>query len=149
MVPLRGPVLIVEDDPDIRDALQQLLELRGHTVLAASHGREGLALLSQEPRPAVVVLDMTLPVMDGHRLLTARKANDTLRAIPVIILSASLAGMSPKDRALYAATYGVAALLGKPAEPRQLVETVERYGTRADTSDESARGAGEGTLPPV
>jgi CheY-like chemotaxis protein len=88
--------------------------------------------MGRSPRPAVVVLDMSLPVMDGHRLLTTRKADETLRAIPVIILSAGMAGMSPRDRALYASNYGVAAFLGKPAEPRQLLETVERHGIRAE-----------------
>jgi CheY-like chemotaxis protein len=132
MASLRGPVLIVEDDPDIRESLQHFLELHGHAVRAASHGREALELMGRSPRPAVVVLDMTMPVMDGHRLLTARKADESLRAIPVIILSAGLAGMSPRDRALYASNYGVAAFLGKPVEPRQLLETVERHGLRAE-----------------
>lgn len=135
MVSLRGPVLIVEDDPDIRESLQHFLESHGYPVRAASHGKEALEHLGRAPRPAMMVLDMSLPVMDGHRLLTARKADDTLRAIPVVILSASLAGMSPRDRALYATNYGVAAFLGKPAEPQQVLEAVERHAQRAeDTS---------------
>ncbi|HEX8819300.1 MAG TPA: response regulator [Archangium sp.] len=132
MTLLRGPVLIVEDDPDIRESLQHFLELHGHQVLAASHGKEALDLLGRSPRPAVVVLDMSLPVMDGHRVLTARKADDTLRAVPIIILSAAMAGMSPRDRALYAASYEVAAFLGKPVNPQQLLETVARYGLPAE-----------------
>lgn len=132
MAPLRGPVLIVEDDPDIRESLQHFLELHGHRVRVASQGKEALELMGRSPRPAVVVLDMSLPVMDGHRLLTTRKADDTLRAIPVIILSAGMAGMSPRDRALYASNYGVAAFLSKPAEPRQLLEMVERHGIRTE-----------------
>jgi CheY-like chemotaxis protein len=132
MATLRGPVLIVEDDPDIRESLQQLLELHGHLVRVASQGKEALVMMGRSPRPAVVVLDMTLPVMDGHRLLTTRKADEALRAIPVIILSAGMAGMSARDRALYASNYGVAAFLSKPAEPRQLLEMVERHGIRAE-----------------
>lgn len=133
MATLRGPILIVEDDPDIRESLQHLLELHGYQVLAASHGKEAVDLLARSPRPAVMVLDMSLPVMDGHRVLTARKADDKLRAIPVIILSAAMAGMSPRDRALYASSYGVAAFLGKPAEPQQLLETVARHGLPAES----------------
>jgi CheY-like chemotaxis protein len=132
MASLRGPVLIVEDDPDIRESLQHLLEFHGHQVVSASHGKEAVDLLSRSPRPAVMVLDMGLPVMDGHRVLTARNADDTLRAIPVIILSAALARMSPRDRALYAANYGVAAFLGKPADPEQVLERVARYGLPAE-----------------
>jgi CheY-like chemotaxis protein len=132
MAPLRGPVLIVEDDPDIRESLQHFLELHGYEVRVASHGREALEVLGRAPRPAVMVLDMSLPVMDGHRLLTARKGDDALRPIPVVILSAAMVGMSPRDRALYAANYGVAAFLGKPADPKQLLEAVERHGLRAE-----------------
>ncbi|QRK10209.1 response regulator [Archangium violaceum] len=132
MATLRGPVLIVEDDPDIREALQNFLESNGYPVLAASHGKEALELIGHGPRPAVVVLDMSLPVMDGNRLLTARKGDATLRSIPVIILSAAMAGMSPRDRALYASSYGVAAFLGKPAEPQQVLEAVERHSLKAE-----------------
>jgi CheY-like chemotaxis protein len=132
MASLRGPVLIVEDDPDIRESLQHFLEAHGYPVVAASHGKEALEYLGRAPRPCMVVLDMNLPVMDGNRLLTARKADDTLRAIPVVILSAAMAGMSPRDRALYASSYGVAAFLGKPADPRQVLEAVERHGLRAE-----------------
>lgn len=136
MASLRGPVLIVEDDPDIRESLEHFLEAHGYPVVAASHGREALEYLRRAPRPSMVVLDMNMPVMDGNRLLTARKGDDTLRAIPVVILSAALAGMSPRDRALYASSYGVAAFLGKPADPRQVLEAVERHGLR--TEDTSA-----------
>ncbi|HYO72070.1 MAG TPA: response regulator [Archangium sp.] len=132
MVSLRGPVLIVEDDPDIRESLQHFLEAHGYPVVAASHGKEALEYLGRAPRPSLVVLDMNLPVMDGNRLLTARKGDDFLRTIPVVILSASLTGMSPRDRALYASSYGVAAFLGKPADPRQVLEAVERHGLRAE-----------------
>jgi CheY-like chemotaxis protein len=132
MVSLRGPVLIVEDDPDIRESLQHFLEAHGYPVVAASHGKEALEYLGRAPRPALVVLDMNLPIMDGNRLLTARRGDDLLRAIPVVILSAALAGMSPRDRALYASSYGVAAFLGKPADPQQVLEAVERHGLRAE-----------------
>ncbi|HYO56118.1 response regulator [Archangium sp.] len=132
MAPLRGPVLIVEDDPDIRESLQHFLESHDYPVRAASHGREALEHLGRTPRPSLMVLDMSLPVMDGHRLLTTRKGDDTLRSIPVVILSASMAGMSPRDRALYAAGYGVAAFLGKPADPQKVLEAVERHGLRAE-----------------
>ncbi len=136
MASLCGPVLIVEDDPDIRESLQNFLESHGYQVRAASHGREALEHLGRAPRPAVMVLDMSLPVMDGHRLLTTRKGDEALRAVPVIILSAAMAGMNPRDRALYASNYGVAAFLGKPANPQQILETVQRYAR--STEDTSA-----------
>ncbi len=138
MAALRGPVLIVEDDPDIRDSLQHFLELHGYPVRTASHGKEGLEQLERSPRPSVVVLDMTMPIMDGHRLLTARKADDTLRAIPVIILSAALARMNPRDRALYGTSYEVATFLGKPVDPQLLLDVIERHALRAESPLEQA-----------
>ncbi|MFL5351781.1 response regulator [Archangium sp.] len=132
MASLRGPVLIVEDDPDTRESLQHFLESHGYLIRLASHGKEALVQLGRRPRPAIIVLDMSLPVMDGHRLLTARKADEALRSVPVIILSAAMAGMSPRDRALYATHHEVAAFLSKPADPQQVVEAVERHALKAE-----------------
>jgi CheY-like chemotaxis protein len=122
-----GPLLIVEDDPDIREALQGYLELQGYAVRAASNGKEALELLETPPRPSLILLDMALPIMDGHRVLTTRKTNAALAGVPVIILSAGMAAMNPRDRAVYAANYDVAAFLKKPVEPRQLLEVIERH----------------------
>jgi len=122
-----GPLLIVEDDPDIREALQGYLELQGYAVRAASNGKEALEHLETPPRPSLILLDMALPIMDGHRVLTTRKTNAALAGVPVIILSAGMAAMNPRDRAVYAANYDVAAFLKKPVEPRQLLEVIERH----------------------
>jgi CheY-like chemotaxis protein len=122
-----GPLLIVEDDPDIREALQGYLELQGYAVRAASNGKEALEHLETPPRPSLILLDMALPIMDGHRVLTTRKTNAALAGVPVIILSAGMAAMNPRDRAVYAASYDVAAFLKKPVEPRQLLEVIERH----------------------
>jgi CheY-like chemotaxis protein len=135
-----GPLLIVEDDADIREALQGYLELQGYTVRAASNGKEALEYLGTPPRPALILLDMALPVMDGHRVLTARKASSALAGVPVIILSAGMAAMNPRDRAVYASNYDVAAFLKKPVEPRQLLEVIERHALKSS-------GAQAGTSP--
>lgn len=128
---LSGPILVVEDDPDIRESLQGYLELQGYEVRAAMNGREALEQLATPPRPALLLLDMALPVMDGHRLLTMRKERAPLRAVPVVILSAGMAAMNPRDRAVYAANYEVAAFLKKPVDPRHLVEIIERHALRS------------------
>lgn len=138
MSPLSGPVLIVEDDSDIREALQSYLEMHGYAVRVARHGKEALQELELAPRPALILLDMSMPVMDGHRLLTARKDSDALQGVPVVIISAGMAAMNPRDRALYAANYNVAAFLKKPAEPQAVLETIERHGLRPDGSSVGA-----------
>ncbi len=128
--PSSGPILIVEDDEDIREALQGLLELNGFEVLVASNGREAVEYLQGTPRPALILLDMAMPVMDGHRVLTFRKETDGYLEVPVVIISAGMAAMNPRDRALYASNYNVAAFLKKPADPRQLLEIIELYALR-------------------
>ncbi|MCP3139879.1 response regulator [Pyxidicoccus xibeiensis] len=140
MSALSGPLLIVEDDADIREALQSYLEMQGYAVRAASNGKEALAHLEAPPRPSLIVLDMGMPVMDGHRVLTARKASEALARVPVIILSGGLTEMNPRDRAVYASSYDVAAFLKKPVEPRKLLEVIERHVPRSS-------GAQAGTSP--
>jgi CheY-like chemotaxis protein len=135
---LSGPILIVEDDVDIRESLEGFLELQGYEVHAVAHGRDAIEYLQREPRPAIVLLDMAMPVMDGHRLLTLRKENPELREVPVVIISAGMAAMNPRDRALYAANYDVAFFLKKPTEPQRLLEVIERHALR---SAEASAGA--------
>jgi CheY-like chemotaxis protein len=138
--PSSGPILLVEDDADIREALQGLLEMNGFQVLAASHGRQALEHLQGTPRPALILLDMAMPVMDGHRVLTFRKETDGYQEVPVVIISAGMSAMTPRDRALYAANYNVAAFLKKPADLDQLLEIVERHVLRpaADSASSPA-----------
>ena len=62
---LSGAVLLVEDDVDVRNAACDLLESEGSTVIAAGDGREALDLLRAGLRPSVIVLDLTMPRMDG------------------------------------------------------------------------------------
>ena len=138
--PSSGPILIVEDDVDIREALQGLLEMNGFQVLMASNGRQALEFLQGSPRPVLILLDMAMPVMDGHRVLTFRKETDGYQEVPVVIISAGMSAMTPRDRALYAASYNVAAFLRKPTDPHQLLDIVERHVPRpaADSASSPA-----------
>jgi CheY-like chemotaxis protein len=135
---LSGPILVVEDDLDIREALQAFLEMQGYEVVVACHGREALKHLQRQPRPALILLDMALPIMDGHRVLSARKEAEQLQEVPVVILSAGMAAMNARDRALYAANYNVSAFLKKPVEPQQLVDIIERLALRPAGSSAGA-----------
>lgn len=130
MLSLRGPVLVVEDDEDIRESMVAVLELHGIPVRAAAHGREALTLLTAHPRPSLVLLDMAMPVMDGHRLLTARAGNEALRQVPVVVISAGMAVKAPRDLARYGASLNVAAFIKKPADPRAVLEAIERHALR-------------------
>jgi CheY-like chemotaxis protein len=81
-------VLVVEDEPDIRDTLRDILEMEGYRVRCASNGREALAALAEMPRPELILLDLMMPVMSGYEFLKELRANDALATIPVTVVSA-------------------------------------------------------------
>ncbi|HSN96635.1 MAG TPA: response regulator [Candidatus Nanopelagicales bacterium] len=86
----RAPVLVVDDDAELRDTLRELLEEAGYDVYCAGNGREALDLLGRaDPPPGIILLDMMMPVMSGQELLVALKQVHALAAIPVTIVSAS------------------------------------------------------------
>lgn len=78
-------VLVVDDEPDIRDTLRDVLEDEGYRVVVASNGREALALLTGGPAPSVVVLDLLMPIMNGNDLYEAMRADPNLSEIPIIV----------------------------------------------------------------
>jgi CheY-like chemotaxis protein len=90
-----GPVLIVEDDPDIRESVRQLLELEGYETATAENGQEALALLARIERPCVILLDLMMPVISGWQLLEVLKRDATLADIPVVITSAVASSQIP------------------------------------------------------
>lgn len=88
-------ILVVDDDADIRAALSMALELDGHEVRTARNGLEAWELLLHAgPLPALVLLDLAMPVLDGPGLLARVRADGRLRGVPVVVVTAfgSLAG---------------------------------------------------------
>ena len=84
-------VLVIEDDPCIRDTLQELLELEGLRVLTAENGQAGLDLLNPTDPPCLILLDLMMPVMDGWEFLATvkRDPHDYRAAIPIVVVSAA------------------------------------------------------------
>jgi CheY-like chemotaxis protein len=85
----RPVVLVVDDDFDIREALQEILQDVGYDVSQAHNGAEAWAHLQQNPRPDVILLDLFMPIMTGQELLARLRSDHDLRAIPIIVMSAS------------------------------------------------------------
>ncbi len=81
-------ILLVEDDPDALDALSELLQLHGFSVLRAHNGQEALDRLRESAGARVIVLDLSMPVMDGWEFLRRRKAQPQIAKIPVIVVTA-------------------------------------------------------------
>ena len=80
-------ILVVDDDPINRQMLTQLLERDGYRVETAADGRRGLELLHADPFD-VVLLDVVMPEMDGYEVLTRLKADEALRHVPVLMITA-------------------------------------------------------------
>ena len=80
-------VLLVEDNEMNRDMLSRRLQKRGYEVVTAVDGREGLTL-AQSEAPALILMDMTLPVLDGWEVTRQLRAVPATRAIPIIALTA-------------------------------------------------------------
>ncbi len=84
-------ILAIEDDADTREMYGRMLRDEGHEAVLAADGVEGLQLM--EPRPDLVILDLSLPGMDGYDILRAIKADPTTAEIPVLVVS-----VNPFDR---------------------------------------------------
>jgi len=89
-VPTSVPVLIVEDDADLREALAEALVEAGYTVSLASNGREGLDRLKGGRIPCAVLLDLLMPVMNGWEFCAAVKADPATAKIPIVGMSGAV-----------------------------------------------------------
>ena len=119
-------ILVVEDVDFNRDLVVQLLE-DDYEVLTAVDGAEGLARAERE-RPDLILVDLSLPVIDGWELTRRLKADAALRAIPVIALSAhAMAGDEERARQSGCDDY-----LAKPLDERLLFAKLERFLGRPD-----------------
>ncbi|MHB8578139.1 MAG: response regulator, partial [Dehalococcoidia bacterium] len=112
-------VLVIDDDPVVRDLLQRALNQAGYTVETAASGADGLRR-AKELRPAAITLDVLMPGMDGWQVLTALKADPELAHIPVIMLTML------DDRELGYAL-GATAFLSKPVDREKLLALLKQY----------------------
>jgi PAS domain S-box-containing protein len=110
--------LIADDDPDLRRALADVLRHHGFGAVAVANGRDALDYLRRGVTPAVMILDLAMPVLDGWGVLEERSASPALRAIPVIVLSGQL-GVGESVAAMHAT------FLQKPVAPDHFIEVVE------------------------
>jgi CheY-like chemotaxis protein len=113
-------VLVIDDEELVREVIQACLEEIGHweTVLASS-GSEGLLIAASEPVDAIL-LDVSMPKMDGFQTLQKLRASPATQAIPVIFLTAIL---NSTDTSQFS-QLGIAGMIAKPFEPSILIEQI-------------------------
>lgn len=118
-VPMRAPILVVDDDPDILDMLREALEGAGHRVLTARDGLEALERL-RTAQPSLIFLDMRMPRMDGWEF--ARAARERGNTAPVVVITAA------GDARAWAKEISAESYIAKPFTISQLLGVVDKFG---------------------
>jgi CheY-like chemotaxis protein len=114
-------ILVVDDEDTIRDALVDILKGKGYVAVGASNGRDGLRKLREAPEPfSLILLDLTMPILDGRGFRQQQRREPALSAIPVVVVSAY------RDVAVQAADLEAAAYLSKPLNVPALLELVRK-----------------------
>ena len=114
-------VLVVDDDPDVRESLSQLLDAKGYPTVQAENGQRALEILKETPHlPCLIVLDLAMPIMDGYAFLRLRAQDPALRDLPVVITSANL-------RAEAALKEKIQGYLVKPVNIDRLIELIDQH----------------------
>jgi CheY-like chemotaxis protein len=115
-----GPILVVEDMPNILDLLTVTLKFKGYPVVTATNGQEALESIQQE-RPALIITDILMPKMDGFTLVQTLRTNVKTSQIPIIVLSATY--VSPEDKS-FALKLGAVRFMEKPIDTGDFLLTV-------------------------
>ena len=111
-------ILIVEDDEAIRTTLRMALEMEGYFVVTSNNGEEGLRTLRAMSSPCLVLLDLMMPVMSGWDFLEAKKRDDHIATIPVLVTSAVADKVDPKT---------MAGIMKKPIDLDALLAFVKNF----------------------
>lgn len=110
--------LVIDDESDARELLATLLARAGYSVMTARDGREALELLNRV-RPAVIFVDLWMPVMNGHEFREAQRRNRTWLSIPTVVMT----GTSEEPLLDLA----IEETLQKPIKAKQVIEIVRRH----------------------
>jgi two-component system cell cycle response regulator DivK len=118
---MSATVLHVEDNPDNRMLIRDLLQFRGYRVVEVSDGAQALSTAERE-QPDIILMDVQLPGVSGLELARRIKARSDLRHIPIVAVTSF--ALSGDDKRAFAA--GCDAYVAKPYEPRELVKLIQR-----------------------
>ncbi len=125
-------VVCVEDEPEMIDLFRLILTRRGFEVIGAEGGQEGLDSIRAQ-RPALVLLDLMMPDMDGWEVYQQLKADDETKDIPVIVVTAKAQSI---DRVLGLHIAKVDDYISKPFSPQELLDSVEKVLSRQSQPSE-------------
>ena len=112
-------IMVVDDDPQIRDALKDALEDEAYSVVLATNGEEALRKLRNGCHPDAILLDHMMPIMDGATFVTEAHAEPALRELPIILVTADGRATDKANE------LGLKASLHKPLKIGELLATIE------------------------
>lgn len=127
-------VVCIEDEPEMIDLVKLILSRKGFQVVGAMGGREGLEVIGRE-KPDLVLLDLMMPDMDGWEVYQKMKADESTRAIPVIVVTAKAQSI---DKVLGLHIAKVDDYITKPFGPQELLESVEKVLSRQENNSRGA-----------
>ena len=117
-----NPILIIEDDPDIRTTLEMLLSNEGYRVITANHGAEALDLIrSQNILPSLIFLDLMMPIMDGRTFLREVLADPLIPRIPIFVLTAATETVHER----------IQGTMRKPFDIEEILEVAQKFARTA------------------
>ena len=120
--PARGPlVLVVDDDPQVREVVRVNLEMEGYTVREAGNAEEGLAAV-EDDAPDLILLDVMMPQVDGWEMLRRAQEQHGRGSIPVVMFSGQLESSAKRE----AEERGAQGFVGKPFDLRALIEQTKQ-----------------------
>jgi len=118
-IPL-GPILVVEDVPNVLELVEVTLRFKGYPVVTARNGQEAIEQVDKE-HPALVITDILMPKMDGYALAHRLRSDPKTRQIPLIFLSATY--VTPEDKQ-FAVSLGAVRFIEKPIDTEEFLLTV-------------------------
>lgn len=115
-----GTILVVDDDPDIRELIAQTLDDEGYHVIALGDGQRAIDVACHNP-PALILLDLMMPKISGWEVMRMLRSQPETQQIPVVLISAS------RDLDAAIEQLGANARISKPFDLDQLIDTVRSY----------------------
>lgn len=115
-----GPILVVEDNANVRELLDVTLRFKGYPVVTARNGQDALEMIVRE-RPAIVITDILMPKLDGYSLAHALRKDPRTAQIPIIFISATY--ITPEDKR-FALSLGAIRFVEKPIDTEDFLLTV-------------------------
>ncbi len=119
-MPLHNKILIADDDSDMRMLLATMLESEGYTVMQAENGLEAVEMARRE-LPALVMLDIHMPVMDGLKACKEIKSDKVTRIVPVVMLTVE----GSINEIQQAISYGAKTYITKPSSKTEILKVVK------------------------